>query len=235
MEMNTPDGFALMNWETGYGDWIADPVWDTYREVPWLERTAIVLSDTVDHHGNEIPVSPRTLLKKVAPRRADGLPGHGRLGVRVLPPDRYLRAGPRQGLPRSRAVRLLQRGLPPPPGDEGRADPRPAAQPHDRGRHPDRVLQGRGRPRPARGQHPLHRRPRHGRPVGPVQARGEGDRLAERLRADLHGQAGPHLDRLERPPPHVAVGQGGPRAAVPRRQGQARTACRRRCATSWAG
>ena len=51
MEMNTPDGFALMNWETGYGDWIADPVWDTLRIVPWLERTAIVLSDTVDHHG----------------------------------------------------------------------------------------------------------------------------------------------------------------------------------------
>ena len=23
MEMNTPDGFELMNWDTGYGDWIA--------------------------------------------------------------------------------------------------------------------------------------------------------------------------------------------------------------------
>ena len=23
MEMNTPEGFALMNWESGYGDWIA--------------------------------------------------------------------------------------------------------------------------------------------------------------------------------------------------------------------
>jgi len=63
MEMNTPDGFALMNWETGYGDWIADPVWDTLRPVPWLEKSAIVLSDTVDHHGAEIPVSPRTMLK----------------------------------------------------------------------------------------------------------------------------------------------------------------------------
>jgi len=64
MEMNTPDGFALMNWETGYGDWIADPVWDTLRPVPWLEKSAIVLSDTVDHHGAEIPVSPRTMLKR---------------------------------------------------------------------------------------------------------------------------------------------------------------------------
>ena len=65
MEMNTPDGFALMNWETGYGDWIADPIWDSLRLIPWLERTAMVLSDTVDHHGAEIPVSPRTMLKKV--------------------------------------------------------------------------------------------------------------------------------------------------------------------------
>ena len=70
MEMNTPDGFALMNWETGYGDWIADPVWDTLRIVPWLEKTAIVLSDTVDHHGDEIGVSPRTILKGVADKAA---------------------------------------------------------------------------------------------------------------------------------------------------------------------
>jgi glutamine synthetase len=70
MEMNTPDGFTLMNWETGYGDWIADPVWDTLRIVPWLERTAIVLSDTVDHHAAEIPVSPRTMLKKVVDKAA---------------------------------------------------------------------------------------------------------------------------------------------------------------------
>ena len=68
MEMNTPDGFQLMNWETGYGDWIADPLWDTMRVVPWLEKTALVLSDTVDHHGHEISVSPRTMLKRVVER-----------------------------------------------------------------------------------------------------------------------------------------------------------------------
>jgi glutamine synthetase len=51
MEMNTPEGFALMNWETGYGDWIAEPVWDTLRVLPWLEKTAMVLSDTYTDHG----------------------------------------------------------------------------------------------------------------------------------------------------------------------------------------
>jgi glutamine synthetase len=69
MEMNTPEGFALMNWETGYGDWIAAPVWDTLRVLPWLERTALVLSDTIDEETHEeIPVSPRTILKRQVER-----------------------------------------------------------------------------------------------------------------------------------------------------------------------
>ena len=38
MEMNTPDGFKLMNWETGYGDWIGRQAWETTRVLPWLHR-----------------------------------------------------------------------------------------------------------------------------------------------------------------------------------------------------
>jgi glutamine synthetase len=69
MEMNTPEGFKLMNWETGYGDWIAEPVWDTLRYVPWLEKSAMVLADTIDHDTHqEIPISPRTLLKRQVER-----------------------------------------------------------------------------------------------------------------------------------------------------------------------
>jgi glutamine synthetase len=65
MEMNTPDGFRLMNWETGYGDWIAAPIWDSVRVLPWLEKTALVLSDTIDESTHEeIPISPRTMLKR---------------------------------------------------------------------------------------------------------------------------------------------------------------------------
>ena len=65
MEMNTPDGFRLMNWETGYGDWIASPVWDSLRVLPWLEKTALVLADTIDEETHEeIPISPRTILKR---------------------------------------------------------------------------------------------------------------------------------------------------------------------------
>src|SRR5215208_4664901 len=72
MEMNTPEGFALMNWETGYGDWIAEPVWDTMRVLPWLEKSALVLSDTYTEEDRaEIPVSPRTILKHQVARAAD--------------------------------------------------------------------------------------------------------------------------------------------------------------------
>jgi glutamine synthetase len=71
MEMNTPEGFQLMNWETGYGDWIASPVWDSVRVIPWLEKTALVLADTIDEETDtEIPISPRTILKKQVDRAA---------------------------------------------------------------------------------------------------------------------------------------------------------------------
>jgi glutamine synthetase len=71
MEMTTPEGFALMNWETGYGDWVAAPVWDSLRVLPWLEKTALVLSDTIDEETHrEIPISPRTMLKRQIERAA---------------------------------------------------------------------------------------------------------------------------------------------------------------------
>ncbi|MBA2372624.1 MAG: glutamine synthetase, partial [Chloroflexi bacterium] len=71
MEMSTPDGFTLMNWDTGYGDWVADPIWDSLRVVPWLEKTALVLGDVKDEEtGKEIPVAPRTILKRQVERAA---------------------------------------------------------------------------------------------------------------------------------------------------------------------
>src|SRR5437588_6365630 len=65
MEMNTPDGFVLMNWETGYGDFLARADWKTLRVIPWLEKTALVLSDAViESTGELVSVAPRTILRK---------------------------------------------------------------------------------------------------------------------------------------------------------------------------
>ncbi|MGH7447571.1 MAG: glutamine synthetase, partial [Longimicrobiales bacterium] len=69
MEMRTPSGYRLMNWETGYGDWLADPDWDTLRVIPWLEKTALVLCDVRDEATGElVPVAPRTLLRRQVER-----------------------------------------------------------------------------------------------------------------------------------------------------------------------
>ncbi len=65
MEMNTPDGFRLTSWETGYGDWVAAPVWETLRKLPWQDRTALVLCDVIDEVTHEeVPIAPRTMLKR---------------------------------------------------------------------------------------------------------------------------------------------------------------------------
>jgi glutamine synthetase len=69
MEMTTPPGFKLMNWDTGYGDWLAEPDWKTLRVIPWLERTALVLADVRDDaSGGDIAIAPRALLRRQVAR-----------------------------------------------------------------------------------------------------------------------------------------------------------------------
>lgn len=65
MEMNTPDGFPLMSWDSGYGDYVAKPDWQTLRILPWLKKTALVLADAVEEEsGEQVPVAPRTILRR---------------------------------------------------------------------------------------------------------------------------------------------------------------------------
>ena len=65
LEMGTPSGYASTSWQSGYGDYVMAPDMSTIRPVPWLEGTAMVLCDVLDHHTHEpIPHSPRAILKK---------------------------------------------------------------------------------------------------------------------------------------------------------------------------
>lgn len=69
MEMNTPDGYALTNWNTGYGDWLARPDWATLRVIPWQEQTALVLADVEEERsGKLVSIAPRTMLKRQVER-----------------------------------------------------------------------------------------------------------------------------------------------------------------------
>jgi glutamine synthetase len=73
MEMTTVQGYKSTSWETGYGDYVLKPDMATLRRIPWLPGTALVLGDTLDHHGHEVPHSPRAVLKRqVARARALG-------------------------------------------------------------------------------------------------------------------------------------------------------------------
>lgn len=65
LEMDTPEGYASTSWQSGYGDYIMKPDLSTLRCVPWLEGTAMVLSDIIDHETHlPVPFSPRQMLKK---------------------------------------------------------------------------------------------------------------------------------------------------------------------------
>lgn len=74
LEMATVQGYRATSWETGYGDYTMKPDLSTLRRIPWLEATALVLCDVLDHHGNPVPHSPREVLKRqIARAEAMGL------------------------------------------------------------------------------------------------------------------------------------------------------------------
>jgi len=63
MEMDPVPGYAIANWESGYGDFDLHPDMGTLRKIPWLEATALVLSDVAWHDGKPVRPSPRQVLK----------------------------------------------------------------------------------------------------------------------------------------------------------------------------
>jgi glutamine synthetase len=68
MEMDPVPGYEMANWEGGYGDFGIAPDMATLRRVPWLDRTALVLADVVNHDGSPVVASPRQVLIAVYER-----------------------------------------------------------------------------------------------------------------------------------------------------------------------
>lgn len=71
VDMNVLEGFEYSSWEGGYGDFRGRPDLSTLRATPWLEKTAMVLCDIVDHHGEPVRVSPRQMLQHQLDRAAE--------------------------------------------------------------------------------------------------------------------------------------------------------------------
>jgi glutamine synthetase len=71
IDMEPVPGYAAANWAQGYGDFVLKPDLSTIRVLPWLEGTAMVLCDVLDHHDHApVAHSPRAILKRQAERLA---------------------------------------------------------------------------------------------------------------------------------------------------------------------
>ncbi len=83
LEMFTVEGYKSTSWQAGYGDYMMKPDLSTLRLAAWLDGTALVLCDVLDHHGHaEVAHSPRAILKaQVA--RAEAL-GFGTIAATEL-------------------------------------------------------------------------------------------------------------------------------------------------------
>jgi glutamine synthetase len=68
MEMDPVPGYAMANWEKGYGDFHMVPDLETLRRIPWVERTALVLCDLTWEDGSPVVESPRQILKRQVER-----------------------------------------------------------------------------------------------------------------------------------------------------------------------
>jgi glutamine synthetase len=70
-EMNVLPGYEFASWDQGYGDMACRPDLATIRDVPWLEKTALVLCDLLDENtGEPVEVSPRRILQRQVERAA---------------------------------------------------------------------------------------------------------------------------------------------------------------------
>ena len=72
LDMHTTSGFAATSWQAGYGDYTMRPDLSTLRRAAWLDATALVLCDVLDHHGHTpVAHSPRAMLKAQIARLAE--------------------------------------------------------------------------------------------------------------------------------------------------------------------
>jgi len=64
IEMEPQTGFALANWEKGFGDFELRPDLATLRVLPWQPATALLICDCAQPGGALIEEAPRTVLRR---------------------------------------------------------------------------------------------------------------------------------------------------------------------------
>jgi glutamine synthetase len=69
VDMNVLPGYQFANWDQGYGDFACRPDLSTLRQIPWLDRTALVICDLHDvESGAAVDVAPRQILRRQVER-----------------------------------------------------------------------------------------------------------------------------------------------------------------------
>ena len=71
VDMNTVEGYAMSSWETGYGDMVMTPDFDTLRLLPWLPGSALLMADLSFTDGAPVAPAPRSILAAQLKRLAD--------------------------------------------------------------------------------------------------------------------------------------------------------------------
>ncbi len=202
MEMDPVPGYALASWDQGYGDFRLAPDFATLRRIPWLEGTALVLADVLDHDGSDVKPSPRQVLKAQV-ERAEALGYTPMFGSELeffLLKESYEEAHAKHYRDLTPSVPyILDYHILAATYDE------PLIRQIRNGMHGAgiRVETSKGEAWP--GQHEINfrycRRGRDGGQPRDLQERRQGDRTPERLLGHLHGEAGSHVDRQLVPHP----------------------------------
>jgi glutamine synthetase len=68
IEMEPQDGFALANWEKGFGDFAMRPDFESLRLLPWEPGAVMVLCDLHHDDGERVAEAPRTVLRSQVAR-----------------------------------------------------------------------------------------------------------------------------------------------------------------------
>ncbi|NND05569.1 MAG: glutamine synthetase [Saprospiraceae bacterium] len=72
MEMEPVQGYAMANWNLGYGDFHLIPDLHTMRKASWLRKTAIITCDVYQNQRHELlGVAPRSILRNQLSQCAD--------------------------------------------------------------------------------------------------------------------------------------------------------------------
>jgi glutamine synthetase len=72
IEMEPVPGYEAASWDLGYGDFVLKPDMTSLRRTPWLEGTALILCDVLDHRTHDdLPHSPRAILRRQLKRLSE--------------------------------------------------------------------------------------------------------------------------------------------------------------------